>query len=122
MQPDVSSSLPEQHRILHILLVQDNLADQEIVMGLLKESGYRVEMVGNCRDALAALEDRNFDIVLMDVEALEMDGIAATEAIRDREKATLTHLPIIAVTSHVMEEERERYLQAGMDASVSKAE
>jgi two-component system sensor histidine kinase/response regulator len=121
MQLDVSLSLREQDRILHILLVQDNLADQDTV-GLLKETGYRVEVVGNCRDALAALEDRNFDIVLMDVEPLETDGIAATAAIRDREKVTLTHLPIIAVTSHVMEEERERYLQAGMDASVSKAE
>jgi two-component system, sensor histidine kinase and response regulator len=120
MDAEAASSLRELNGLPHILFVDHNLGNQRAVMGLLKESGYCVEMVANGQDALAALEDRRFDIVLMDIQPPEIDGAKTITVIRDREKEKVTgaHLPIIAVTSHALEQEREGRLQAGMDACV----
>jgi two-component system, sensor histidine kinase and response regulator len=120
MQVDSSSALREDNRILHILLLQDNLVDPKAIIGMLKKTGYFVEAVENQRDALAALEHGNFDIVLIDIEQPEMDAIEATAAIREREKVTGAHLPIIGVVNHALREERGRSGQPGMDASISK--
>ena len=91
-----------------------------LAVRLLEKRGHRVTMVNNGVEALAILEREKFDLVLMDVEMPEMDGFAATAAIREREKLTGQHLPIIAMTAHAMKDDRERCFIAGMDDYVSK--
>jgi CheY-like chemotaxis protein len=87
---------------------------------LLEKQGHQVTCATDGRQALAVLEKRGFDLVLMDVEMPNMDGLEASAAIREREKATGGHIPIIAMTAHVMKGDREKCLAAGMDGYVSK--
>jgi signal transduction histidine kinase/DNA-binding response OmpR family regulator len=118
-QRDVASSNQEPDG-LRILIAEDIPGNREVLTSLLRKAGYVVEAVCNGRDALAALQARSFDAVLMDVQMPEIDGIAATAAIRLKEKGTVAHLPVIAVTAHAMPGDRERCLEAGMDAYLSK--
>ncbi|MGK5095254.1 response regulator, partial [Deltaproteobacteria bacterium TL4] len=99
---------------------EDNAINQQLAVGLLERRGHAVVVVGNGREALLAIEKESFDLVLMDVQMPEMDGFMATAAIREREMATGSHLPIIAMTAHAMKGDRERCLEAGMDGYVSK--
>jgi CheY-like chemotaxis protein len=87
---------------------------------LLEKQGHTVVVVGNGRAALAVLAQQSFDLALMDVQMPEMDGLEVTTAIRERERATGTHIPIIAMTAHAMKGDQERCLAAGMDAYVAK--
>jgi two-component system sensor histidine kinase/response regulator len=105
---------------LSVLVAEDNLVNQTVATILLEERGHRVTVVGNGTQALAALERDVFDVVLMDIQMPEMDGIQATAAIRSREKKTGIHLPIIATTAHAMKGDREVCLAAGMDAYLAK--
>jgi len=105
---------------LRILVAEDISANQNVLLNLLRKKGCVAEAVGNGRDALAALEERLFDAVLMDVQMPEMDGIEATAAIRAKERVSGVHLPVIAVTAHAMPGDRERCLEAGMDAYLAK--
>jgi signal transduction histidine kinase/DNA-binding response OmpR family regulator/ligand-binding sensor domain-containing protein len=105
---------------LHVLLAEDNAVNQRLVVRLLEKHGHRVTLTANGREALAALEQDNFDVVLMDVQMPEMDGFEATSAIRVREQGTGRHLPIIAMTAHAMRGDQERCLAAGMDGYISK--
>ena len=89
-------------------------------MRLLEKHGRTVEVAANGQKALAALEKRSFDVVLMDVQMPEVDGFQATAAIREREKTTGKHLRIIAMTAHAMEGDRDKCLAAGMDGYISK--
>ena len=89
-------------------------------MRLLEKHGRTVEVAANGQKALAALEKRSFDVVLMDVQMPEVDGFHATAAIREREKTTGKHLRIIAMTAHAMHGVREECLAAGMDGYISK--
>ena len=107
-------------RSLHILLAEDNEVNQQLAVKTLQKRGHTVVVAGNGREALAALEQETVDLVLMDVQMPEMDGFAATAAIREREKGTGRHIPIVALTAHAMKGDRERCLAAGMDAYVSK--
>jgi len=91
-----------------------------LAVRLLGKRGYLVSVAGNGRDALAALEKEDFDLVLMDVQMPEMDGFEATAAIREKEQSTGRHLPIIAMTAHALKGDQERCLSAGMDAYISK--
>jgi CheY-like chemotaxis protein/HPt (histidine-containing phosphotransfer) domain-containing protein len=86
----------------------------------LAECGHTVEVVGDGREAVAAVGRKSFDLVLMDVQMPEMDGLQATVAIRSAEAGTGRHVPIIAMTAHAMKEDRDRCLNAGMDGYVSK--
>jgi len=115
-----TKSFPPQTTALRILIAEDIIENQAVLMGLLGTRGYVVEAVSNGREALAALENRSFDVVLMDVQMPEIDGFEATEAIRAKEKVSGAHIPIIAVTAYAMPEDRERCLDAGMDDYLSK--
>ena len=105
---------------LHILLAEDNVINQRLVMRLLEKQGHTVEVVSNGREALAAVVRRPFDLVLMDVQMPEMDGLEATAAIRAQERQKGQHLPIIALTANAMKGDAEVCLAAGMDDYVSK--
>jgi len=105
---------------LRILLAEDNEINQVLAVQLLQKRGHTVVVTNNGREALEAIESQPFDVVLMDVQMPEMDGLAATAAVRQREKTTGQHLPIVALTAHAMKGDRERCLEAGMDAYVSK--
>jgi signal transduction histidine kinase/CheY-like chemotaxis protein len=105
---------------LRILLAEDNVVNQTLAKRLLEKHGHTVVVTGSGREALAAVEQESFDLVLMDVHMPDMDGLEATSAIREKERATRTHLPIIAMTACAMKGDRDRCLQAGMDGYVSK--
>jgi signal transduction histidine kinase/CheY-like chemotaxis protein/HPt (histidine-containing phosphotransfer) domain-containing protein len=107
-------------RPLRILLAEDNEVNQELAVKTLRKRGHTVVVAGNGREALAVLEKEIVDLVLMDVQMPEMDGFAATAAVREREKATGGRIPIVALTAHAMKGDRERCLAAGMDAYVTK--
>jgi PAS domain S-box-containing protein len=107
-------------RPLKVLLAEDNPVNQRLAVRLLEKQGHAVVVVGDGRQALAALEGGSFDVVLMDVQMPEMDGLAATEALRQREQATGGRMPVLAMTAYAMKGDRERCLAAGMDGYLSK--
>ncbi len=94
--------------------------NQKVATTLLTQRGHLVVLATNGREAIAILEREPFDLILMDVEMPEMDGLEATAAIREREKTTGDRIPIIALTAHAMKGDRERFLQAGMDGYIAK--
>ena len=105
---------------IKILLAEDSLVNQKVMGGLLERQGCTVTIAENGRLALEALDAEDFDLVLMDVQMPEMDGLEATAEMRRREQATGHHIPIIAVTAHAMKEDRDRCLEAGMDEYLTK--
>ena len=105
---------------LRILVADDNPANRLLAARILEKRGHVVIQAGDGREALAAAHREPLDIVVMDAQMPEMDGLQATRQIRSREKATQTHLPIIALTASAMRGDRERCLAAGMDGYISK--
>ncbi len=105
---------------LHILLAEDNEVNQKLALRLLEKRGHHVVVAGNGKQALAALEKRPFDLVLMDVQMPEMDGLEATAQLRTSEKGSERHQPVVAMTALVMKGDRERCIEAGMDGYLSK--
>src|SRR5207244_5464192 len=103
-----------------ILLAEDNLVNQKLAVRLLEKRGHQVVVVNNGREALAEWRARRFDVILMDVQMPDMDGLEATAAIRAQEKLTGKHLPIIAMTAYAMKGDRERCLDVGMDHYICK--
>ena len=109
------------HRPLSVLLAEDNLVNQRLAVRLLEKQGHSVTVVGSGAAALKALEGRAFDLVLMDVQMPDMDGLEATRVLRAREAAAGgRRRPVIAMTAHAMKGDRERCLEAGADAYVAK--
>jgi len=113
-------SLRESRGRLRVLLVEDNAVNQLVALRLLEKYGHVVTVAGNGRKALEALEKEVYDIVLMDVQMPEMDGLEATRTIREKEKTTGRHIPIVAMTAHAMKGDEERCLAAGMDDYLTK--
>ncbi len=106
---------------LAVLLAEDNAVNQMVAVGLLEKQGHRVMVVGTGRQALEALDGGPVDLVLMDVQMPEMDGLEAVAAVRAEEKKRPgAHLPIIAMTAYTMKGDRERFLEAGFDGYVRK--
>ena len=116
-------SLRKARRVLRILVAEDNLVNQVLATRLLGKRGHSVVVANNGREVLAILERPDlpgFDVLLMDVQMPEMDGFEATAAIRETEKKSGQHLPIIGLTAHAMKGDKERCLAAGMDGYVTK--
>ena len=105
---------------LDILLAEDNIVNQKLAVRLLEKRGHKVMVAGNGREALAALDQRPYDLVLMDVQMPELGGIEATIMLREKEKLTGGHQFIVAMTALVMKNDRERCLAAGMDGYLAK--
>ncbi|MDH3394077.1 MAG: response regulator, partial [Desulfobulbaceae bacterium] len=105
---------------MSILLVDDEKINRAVAEAIIISQGWRVTTVENGREALAALDEDQFDVVLMDIQMPEMDGLEATALIREKEKGAATHQPIIAMTAHAMKGDRERCLDGGMDGYVAK--
>ena len=118
--PTHSTFAPQPASGLRILLAEDNAVNRQLAMRLLERRGHLVTAVSDGRQALEAVQREKFHLVLMDVQMPEMDGLEATRMIRKKEKSTGTHLPVIAVTAHVMKGDREKCLAAGADDYVSK--
>jgi signal transduction histidine kinase/CheY-like chemotaxis protein len=105
---------------LSVLLVEDNAVNQRLAARLLEKRGHRVIVAANGLEALAALRNGGFDLVFMDVQMPEMDGLEATATIRKHEELSGKHQMVIALTAHAMKGDQERCLAAGMDGYLSK--
>jgi PAS domain S-box-containing protein len=110
----------EPGRGLRVLLAEDNVINQRLVVRLLEKAGHSVIVTPNGRKALEALESGRFDLIIMDIQMPEMSGFEATRLIREKEKHTGEHIPIVALTAHAMKGDREKCLEAGMDAYLTK--
>ena len=105
---------------LEILVAEDNVVNQKAVLRMLTKMEHAVQIASNGAEALDLVGVRKFDLLLMDVQMPIMDGLTATRRIREREAQKGGHLPIIAMTAHALEVDRQRCFEAGMDAYVSK--
>jgi two-component system sensor histidine kinase/response regulator len=125
IEPDLRVKAPQlQIRIparpLKILVAEDTPFNQKFILRLLERWNHRTTLVENGRQALEVLKTEPCDLILMDVQMPEMDGLQATRIIRENEQQSGNHIPIIAMTAHAVKGDRERCLQAGMDEYVSK--
>jgi CheY-like chemotaxis protein len=114
---DAEAHIPPETRVL---LAEDNLVNRKLAARLLEKIGLKPVTAENGLEVLKALEKEKFDMILMDVQMPEMDGMEATKRIREIEKEKGGHIPIIALTAHAMKGDRERFLEVGMDDYLSK--
>jgi two-component system, sensor histidine kinase and response regulator len=103
-----------------ILLTEDNVVNQRVALRILEKAGHAVAVAENGKVALRMLGEQSFDLILMDVQMPEMGGFEATALIREKERRTGGHIPIVAMTAHAMAGDRDRCLAAGMDDYLSK--
>ncbi|MCP5053095.1 MAG: response regulator [bacterium] len=114
-------SLNDRRQKFNILVAEDNLVNQKLIHRILEKKDFLVELANNGKETVAKLLEKKYDLVLMDIQMPEMDGIEATKLIRKHEKENGTPaIPIIALTAHAMKGDRERFLDAGMNGYVSK--
>ncbi len=113
-------AMPARPDGLRVLLAEDNAVNQRLAVVLLQKQGHAVTVAANGKEAVGLLDQQTFDLVLMDLQMPEMDGLEATALIRAKERGTGRHLPIIALTAHAMKEDRERCLAGGMDGYLAK--
>jgi two-component system, sensor histidine kinase and response regulator len=109
-----------ESRQLRILVTEDNAVNQALIMRVLQKMGHAPVLAHNGKEAVALVSREKFDLVFMDVQMPEMDGLTATGAIREAEKTNGSHIPIFAMTAHAMKGDRERCLDAGMDGYITK--
>jgi PAS domain S-box-containing protein len=116
------ADVPSQgdRRSMRILVAEDNTVNQRLATDVLEREGHRVQVAGSGREAIAMLQREEFDLVLMDIQMPELDGLQATAHIRQMEHISGKRLPIVAMTAQTGEFDRQRCLKAGMDAYVSK--
>jgi two-component system, sensor histidine kinase and response regulator len=119
-KPVTPVARPPWAKGLHILLAEDNRTNQTVARRMLARMGHSLVIANNGNEALSQLATGHFDLMLMDIQMPEMDGLTTTTKIREAEGITATHLPIIAMTAHAMAGDREHYLASGMDGYVSK--
>jgi PAS domain S-box-containing protein len=113
-------NLEQERGGLRVLLAEDNPVNQKVAARLVEREGHQVTVVANGREAVEQIAQQDFDVVLMDVQMPKMDGFEATARIREHEKQTGRHVPIIALTAHAMKGDQERCLAAGMDRYLAK--
>ena len=118
-RPSLRAS-PTTNAARRILVVEDNRINQRLMVAILKKLGHHVALASSGHEALEYVGTQTFDLVLMDIQMPEMDGVETTQKIREREAQDGLHLPIIAVTAHAMAGDRERYLATGMDDYLTK--
>ena len=111
-------TIAESRRSLRVLVAEDNPVNQQVAVAMLVKRGHEVHLVDNGREAVSAVRERDYDLVLMDIQMPEMDGFEATQAIRAMPKAK--DLPIIGLTAHALPGERERCLSRGMTEYLAK--
>jgi two-component system sensor histidine kinase/response regulator len=111
---------PDHHYNYKILVADDNLVDRKLIVRLMEKLGHQVNAVESGREVISAIKNKKYDLILMDLQMPEMDGIETTHKVRDLEKAKGEHTAIIALTAHAMQEDKERCLASGMDGYVSK--
>ncbi|HEX8899184.1 MAG TPA: response regulator [Chthoniobacterales bacterium] len=117
---ELSRTRTADRSALRILLAEDNLINRAVAVGILQKHGHTIVHACNGREAVEAVSAQAFDLVLMDVQMPEMDGLEATRRIRESEQTSAEHIRIVAMTAHAMVGDRERCLAAGMDDYVSK--
>lgn len=105
---------------LEILLAEDDKVNQTVIARMIREAGHNITIADNGKEALEVLNSRQIDVVLMDIQMPEMDGIETTRRIREAEAGTSKHIPIIAVTAYALKGDKEKFLSLGMDAYISK--
>jgi CheY-like chemotaxis protein len=120
MAPMETNATAQVVRPLRILLAEDNAVNQKLARRLLEKSGHKIFLAANGREALEVLDSEEVDLVLMDLQMPEMDGLQATAAIRESEKRRGGRLPIVALTAHALTGDRENCLANGMDAYLAK--
>jgi two-component system sensor histidine kinase/response regulator len=120
MAGEAETIFTDSLRHLNILLAEDNVVNQRVVARLLEKQRHNVVVAGTGKEALAAIQESTFDLVLMDIQMPEMDGYETTTALRARETAKGGRLPVIALTANAMQGDREACLQRGMDGYLSK--
>jgi two-component system, sensor histidine kinase and response regulator len=118
--PAAARAAPDTTSSLHILVAEDNEFNAQLLEQLLRRRGHDVRVASNGREALALAEDRDFDLLLLDVHMPELDGFQVVSTVRERERTSDRHLPVIALTARSRKEDRERCLAAGMDDFLSK--
>jgi len=119
-QPSVAEHHTLSRAKVRILLAEDNAVNRRVVCRILEKAGYDVVAVADGKEALKRLRAGSFDLVLMDIQMPDMDGFEATRAIRQQEKQTADHIPIIALTAHALSSDREHCLEAGADDYITK--
>ena len=121
MKSTPSISFGKSFSHVRILLAEDNITNQQVAVGILKKLGLKVDVAANGVEAVKALETLPYDLVLMDMQMPEMDGIEATKAIRDPQSRVLNpQVTIVAMTAHALQRDREKCLQAGMNDYLTK--
>ncbi len=125
-ESDAQTDLITRHSLslnrsgLRVLLAEDNLVNQKVVCRMLEKGHHSVTVLGNGVEVLRVLREQAFDLILMDIQMPEMDGMETTSAIRQMERHSGGRVPIIALTAHAMSEDRERFMTAGMDGYLAK--